>query len=197
MVLCNVGVNTHGQLGDGTCSSTINSDCVAENIFPGEGDSTVHVNLTSGLTVIAAATSSDSTCALLSDDSLHCCGAQSGEFDNTTDPLLNPYQLTFSDGDHIAYTEQDFDGDGVRNFFDTHQTGDNDGDGLLIQKTIIQTTPQDGQIVTRVNMVDWYVLMRPPVIQHRVSPYPDRVPARNFQPFTGKLPALMHPLAIM
>ena len=55
------GVNTHGQLGDGTCSSTINSDCVAENIFPGEGDSTVHVNLTSGLTVIAAATSSDST----------------------------------------------------------------------------------------------------------------------------------------
>ena len=125
------GVNTHGQLGDGTCSSTINSDCVAENIFPGEGDSTVHVNLTSGLTVIAAATSSDSTCALLSDDSLHCWGAQSGEFDNTTDPLLNPYQLTFSDGDHIAYTEQDFDGDGVRNFFDTHQTGDNDGDGTV------------------------------------------------------------------
>lgn len=68
------GVNTHGQLGDGTCSSTINSDCTAENVFPGEGDSTVHVNLTSGLTVLAAATGSDSTCALLSDDSLQCWG---------------------------------------------------------------------------------------------------------------------------
>lgn len=125
------GVNTHGQLGDGTCSSTINSDCMAENMFPGEGDPTVNVNITSGLTVIAAATGSDSTCALLSDDSLRCWGAQSGEFDNTTNSLLNPYQLTFADGAHVAYTEQDIDGDGIRNLFDTHQTGDSDGDGTL------------------------------------------------------------------
>ena len=125
------GVNTHGQLGDGTCSSTVNSDCSAENMFPGEGDPAVHVNLSSGLTVIAAATGSDSTCALLSDDSLHCWGSQSGEFDNTTDSILNPYQLIFADGAHVAYTEQDFDGDGIRNFFDTHQTGDDDGDGVV------------------------------------------------------------------
>ena len=125
------GVNTHGQLGDGTCSSTINSACSAENIFPGEGDSTVQVNLSAGLSVLAAATSTDSTCALLSDDSLRCWGAQSGEFDNTSDSMLNPYELSFTDGAHVAFTDQDMDGDGTRNIFDTHQTGDDDGDGVI------------------------------------------------------------------
>ena len=125
------GVNTNGQLGDGNCSSTINSDCSSENSFPGEGDSTVQVNLSAGLTVLAAATSADATCALLSDDSLRCWGAQSGEFDNTSDLKLNPFELTFSEGAHVAYTDQDMDGDGTRNIFDTHQTGDSDGDGVV------------------------------------------------------------------
>jgi len=126
------GVNTHGQLGDGNCSSTINSNCSSENMFPGEGDPTVSVNLSSGITVIAAATGSDSTCALLSDDSLRCWGKQDSEwFDNTSDSMLNPYEMTFADGANVAYSDQDIDGDGIRNIFDTHQTGDNDGDGVI------------------------------------------------------------------
>ncbi len=125
------GVNTNGQLGDGNCSSTINAICSGENIFPGQGDSTLSVNLTSGLTVLSATTGSDSTCALLSDDSLRCWGAQSGEFDSTTDPKLNPYEMDFDAGAHVAYSDQDIDGDGTRNIFDTHQTGDSDGDGVV------------------------------------------------------------------
>jgi len=125
------GINTNGQLGDGTCSSTIDTNCTAENIFPGEGDSPVHVNLANGTTVISVTAGPQSTCALLSDDTLHCWGAQSGEFDNTTESKLNPYQLIFSDGSNVAYSDQDMDGDGIRNIFDTHQSGDTDGDGTV------------------------------------------------------------------
>ena len=78
---------------------------------------------------------------MLSDDSLQCWGAQSGEFDNTTNSHLNPHQLTFTDAAHVAYTEQDFDGDGIRNLFDTHQTGDNDGDGTLDTDDDYPTNP--------------------------------------------------------
>ncbi len=125
------GINTNGQLGDGTCSSTIETNCTAENIFPGEGDSPVNVNFSAGLTVISAATGPHSTCVLMSDDSLQCWGAQSGEFDNTTKSKINPYQLLFTDGTNVAYSDQDLDGDGIRNIFDTHQSGDTDGDGTL------------------------------------------------------------------
>jgi hypothetical protein len=185
------GVNTHGQLGDGTCSSTINSDCTAENVFPGEGDSTVHVNLTSGLTVLAAATGQDSTCALLSDDSLHCWGAQSGEFDNTTNSLLNPHQLTFTDGANVAYTEQDFDGDGIRNLFDTHQTGDSDGDGTLDTDDDYPTNPArwtdcaDGQFgrLTCVDASPGYSASDSSLIQTECQP-------GTFQPFTGQASCL-------
>ena len=185
------GVNTHGQLGDGTCSSTINSDCSAENIFPGEGDPTVHVNLSSGLTVIAAATGSDSTCALLSDDSLHCWGAQSGEFDNTNESLLNPYQLTFTDGAHIAYTEQDFDGDGIRNFFDTHQTGDDDGDGTLDNDDDYPNNParwtdcDEGQYgrLTCLDAAAGHSASGNTLVQNECQ-------AGTFQPFTGQTSCL-------
>jgi len=124
------GVNTHGQLGDGTCSSTINQNCSGDNRFPGEGDSTTDVSLSVGLSVIAATTGTDSTCAILSDHSIHCWGAQSGEFDNTSDSKLSPYELIFSDGNNIAFSDQDIDNDGNRNIFDTHQSGDSDGDGV-------------------------------------------------------------------
>ncbi len=125
------GVNSNGQLGDGTCASTTDPNCNSENIFPAEGDPIANVNLGTGLTVISAATGYYSTCAILSDYSLKCWGAQSGEYDNTTDSKLIPFELTFNDGDKVAFSDQDFDGDGIRNIFDTHQTGDLDGDGVL------------------------------------------------------------------
>jgi hypothetical protein len=160
-------------------------------VFPGEGDSTVHVNLTSGLTVLAAATGSDSTCALLSDDSLQCWGAQSGEFDNTSNSLLNPHQLTFTDGAHVAYTEQDFDGDGIRNLFDKHQTGDSDGDGTLDTDDDYPTNPArwsdcaDGQFgrLTCVDASPGYSASDSSLIQTECQP-------GTFQPFTGQASCL-------
>ena len=130
------------------------------------------MNPTSGLTVVAAAGSP--TCVY---PMTHCTvEAQSGEFDQYNDQFFNPYQLTFSDGAHIAYTEQDFDGD--PNFFDTHQTEITMVTELLIQKMIIQTTPQDGR-----DCDDGQYGQLTCIDAHRSFSIgtlgPDRVPARN------------------
>ena len=111
----------------------------------------------------------------------------------------NLYQLTFSDGAHIAYTEQDFDVDGVRTFFDTHQTGDNDGDGTVDSEDDYPNNParwadcDDGHC-GRLACIDASA-------GHSASGItlvPDRVPARNISNHSlVKLPALMHPLVIM
>jgi len=126
------GLNTHGQLGNGTCSSTLNTDCSTENAFPGEGDLNSQVNLSNGLTVISVAAGSHSTCAIISDNSLRCWGEQdNSEFDGTSNDLLNPFEMNFNHGSSIFFTDQDIDGDGIRNVFESNQTGDSDGDGFL------------------------------------------------------------------
>ena len=118
------GVNTHGQWGDGSCSSVISgSGCSGTN-----SNSPVHVRLAGSAIAIAAGT--ESTCALLSNYNLQCWGAQSGEFNGTNDDLLLPHAMNFSDGSSIAFSEQDFDGDGIWNSLDTHMSGDDDGDGV-------------------------------------------------------------------
>ena len=118
------GVNTHGQWGDGTCSSVISGSGCAGN------DSNTPVYAQIGGSAIAIAAGTDSTCAFLSDYSLQCWGAQSGEFDGSTDDLLLPHTMNFSQGASIAFSEQDFDGDGIWNSLDTHMAGDDDGDGV-------------------------------------------------------------------
>ena len=122
------GVNTYGQWGDGSCSSVIpSSGCTGEN-----GNTPAHVNLSAGRTAIAISAGTSATCAILDDYSLQCWGQQSGEFDGTTDPILNPHTMDFSLGADVAYSDQDMDGDGIVNALDTHMTGDDDGDGVPV-----------------------------------------------------------------
>ncbi|MEC7686146.1 MAG: choice-of-anchor V domain-containing protein, partial [Candidatus Thermoplasmatota archaeon] len=120
------GVNTYGQWGDGTCSSVIaSSGCTGEN-----SNTPVYASLSSGRTAISISAGTDSTCAILDDYSVQCWGRQSGEFDGTTDDLLTPHTMNFTSGAEVAYSDQDMDGDTVPNIFDTHMTGDDDGDGV-------------------------------------------------------------------
>ena len=122
------GVNTYGQWGDGSCSSVIpSSGCDGEN-----GNTPVHVNLSTGSSAIAISTGAGSTCAILDNYSLQCWGQQSGEFDGTSDNILLPHTMNFTDGADIAYSDQDMDGDGTRNALDTHMAGDDDGDGVPV-----------------------------------------------------------------
>ncbi len=135
------GLNTHGQLGNGTCSSTLNENCSTENSFPGEGDSNSIVNITNGLTVISAAAGPHSTCAIISDHSLRCWGEQSSsEFDGIGNDLLNPFVMN-ANTTQILFTDQDIDGDGIRNIFESNQTGDSDGDGFLDTEDDFSTNP--------------------------------------------------------
>ena len=118
------GVNTNGQWGDGSCSSvTSGSGCSGT-----DSNTPVYSDLSGS--AIAIATGTDSTCALLANYDLQCWGGQSGEFDGTSDNLLLPHTMNFTFGASIAFSEQDFDGDGIWNSLDTHMTGDDDGDGV-------------------------------------------------------------------
>ena len=118
------GVNTHGQWGDGSCSSvSAGSGCTGT-----DSNTPVHTQLSGSAIAIAAGT--DSTCALLANYDLQCWGSQSGEFDGTSDDLLLPHTMNFTHGSAIAFSEQDFDGDGIWNSLDTHMSGDDDGDGV-------------------------------------------------------------------
>jgi len=122
------GVNTYGQWGDGSCSSVIpSSGCNGMN-----GNAPVHVNLSTGSSAIAISAGASATCAILDDYSLQCWGQQSGEFDGTTDSLLNPLTMNFTLGADVAYSDQDMDGDGTVNALDTHMAGDDDGDGVPV-----------------------------------------------------------------
>ena len=122
------GVNTYGQWGDGTCSSVIStSGCDGQN-----GNTPVHVSLSSGSSAISISAGAGSTCAILDNYSLQCWGQQSGEFDGTSDNMLLPHTMNFTDGANIAYSDQDMDGDGTWNALDTHMAGDDDGDGVPV-----------------------------------------------------------------
>ena len=60
-------------------------------------------------------------------------GGQSGEFDGSSNNILTPYLMNFDNttlGESVAFSEQDFDGDGIRNAFDLNITNDSDGDGF-------------------------------------------------------------------
>ena len=117
------GVNTHGQWGNGECSSVASSSgCTGQ-----DGNTPVHVRLSGSAIAIVAGT--ESSCALIADYSLQCWGAQTGEFDGTNDDITIPHSMNFSSGADIAFSDQDMDGDGTWNSLDTHMTGDDDGDG--------------------------------------------------------------------
>ena len=117
------GVNTHGQWGNGECSSVSSgSGCTGV-----DGNTPVHVRLSG--TAIAIAAGTESSCAILADYSLQCWGGQSGEFDGTNNDITLPHVMNFSSGADLAFSDQDMDGDGIWNSLDTHIAGDNDGDG--------------------------------------------------------------------
>ena len=107
------GVNTHGQWGDGTCSSS-SSGCSGT-----DGNTPSYALMSSP--AIALVTGVESTCAINQSYSLFCWGGQSGEFDGTSDDILVPYIMSFNNstlGESVAYSEQDLDGDGIRNVLD-------------------------------------------------------------------------------
>lgn len=117
------GVNTHGQWGNGECSSVASgSGCTGQ-----DGNTPVYVRLSGSAIAIAAGT--ESSCAIIADYSLQCWGRQSGEFDGTNDDILIPHSMNFSSGADLAFSDQDMDGDGIWNSLDTHMAGDDDGDG--------------------------------------------------------------------
>ncbi len=119
------GVNTHGQWGDGTCSASSNGCTGAD------GNTPSYALIPSP--AIAIATGPKSTCAINQSYSLYCWGGQSGEFDGSSNNILTPYLMNFDNttlGESVAFSEQDFDGDGIRNAFDVNITDDSDGDGF-------------------------------------------------------------------
>ena len=82
---------------------------------------------------IALATGIESTCAINQSYSLFCWGSQSGEFDGSSNDILVPYLMDFNNstlGESVAYSEQDIDGDGIRNVLDLIISDDSDGDGF-------------------------------------------------------------------
>ena len=82
---------------------------------------------------IAIATGPKSTCAINQSYSLYCWGGQSGEFDGSSNDVLTPYLMNFNNttlGESVAFSEQDFDGDGIRNALDLNISDDSDGDGF-------------------------------------------------------------------
>ncbi len=119
------GVNTHGQWGDGTCSSS-SSSCSGT-------DGNVPSYALMASPAIALATGVESTCAINESYSLFCWGGQTGEFDGTSNDVLAPYLMSFNNstlGESVGYSEQDLDGDGIRNILDLIITDDSDGDGF-------------------------------------------------------------------
>ena len=129
------GLNTHGQWGDGSCSSSIStSGCTGE-----DGNVPVHVSI--GGPVLAIATGEESTCAIVQNYSLACWGGQSGELDGTSDDLLVPHWMNFDDGADLAFSDQDHDGDGIWNDLDTHIAGDEDGDGVSVPSDPYPSNP--------------------------------------------------------
>ena len=119
------GVNTHGQRGDGTCSSS-SSSCSGT-----DGNVPSYALMPSP--AIALATGIESTCAINQSYSLFCWGSQSGEFDGSANDILMPYLMDFNNstlGESVAYSEQDLDGDGIRNVLDLAISDDSDGDGF-------------------------------------------------------------------
>ena len=119
------GVNTHGQWGDGTCSSS-SSGCSGT-----DGNTPSYALMSSP--AIALVTGVESTCAINQSYSLFCWGGQSGEFDGTSDDILVPYIMSFNNstlGESVGYSEQDLDGDGIRNVLDLSISDDSDGDGF-------------------------------------------------------------------
>ena len=119
------GVNTHGQWGDGTCSSS-SSSCSGT-----DGNVPSYALMPSP--AIALATGIESTCAINQSYSLFCWGSQSGEFDGSSNDILVPYLMDFNNstlGESVAYSEQDIDGDGIRNVLDLIISDDSDGDGF-------------------------------------------------------------------
>ena len=119
------GVNTHGQWGDGTCSAS-SSSCSGT-----DGNVPSYALMSSP--AIALATGTESTCAINQSYSLFCWGGQAGEFDGTPDDILVPYIMSFNNstlGESVGYSEQDFDGDGIRNVLDLNISNDSDGDGF-------------------------------------------------------------------
>jgi len=84
------GDNRYGQLGDGTLTSRSNPVVVLASGSPSDGDAL------SGVTAISAG--EDHTCALLSDSTVRCWGANwDGALgDGTTTPRANPVQVLAS-----------------------------------------------------------------------------------------------------
>jgi len=123
------GVNTYGQFGNGECSSVI----------PSSGCSGTNTNIPQSVNFSAITSSGDmisvssglvSTCSISETYSIYCWGNQNGEFDNTSDFLISPYLMNFSEGADISFSDQDMDGDGIFNLLDVHMVGDDDGDGV-------------------------------------------------------------------
>ena len=119
------GVNTNGQWGDGTCSSS-SSACTGV-----DGNTPSFVLMATP--AIAIATGPQSTCAINQSYSLYCWGGQSGEIDGSSDDVLTPHLMSFNNttlGESVAFSDQDLDGDGIRNILDLNVTNDTDGDGF-------------------------------------------------------------------
>ena len=123
------GVNTYGQLGNGECSSVIpSSGCTGTNTNSPQNVDFSSVNSSGNM--IAISSGSESTCSISDSYYIYCWGNQDRVFDNTTNPLISPYEMNFSDGSEISFSDQDMDGDGIFNLLDVHMVGDDDGDGV-------------------------------------------------------------------
>ncbi len=123
------GVNTYGQLGNGECSSVIpSSGCSGTNTNTPQYVDFSAINNSGDM--IAVSSGVDSTCSISDSYYVYCWGNQDGEFDNTTNPQVSPFEMSFMFGSDISFSDQDMDGDGIFNILDVHMSGDDDGDGV-------------------------------------------------------------------
>ena len=123
------GVNTYGQLGNGECSSVIpSSGCTGSNTNTPQYVDFSSSNISDDM--IAITLGLESTCSISNSYDIFCWGNQDGQFDNTTNFLISPYLMNFSNGHEISFSDQDMDGDGITNLLDVHMIGDDDGDGV-------------------------------------------------------------------
>jgi len=112
------GYGYDGQLGDGDTSSS---------------NTPVSVAIGSVRSVLAVAAGSGHTCAIMDNMSVQCWGSNSaGQLgDGTTTDSTTPTYVSLANGSSVAVSERDLDGDSTLNIFDTHFSGDDDGDGVV------------------------------------------------------------------
>ncbi len=111
------GYGRNGELGTGSTS---------------DSHTPVSASFDAGRTVVAIAAGGGHTCAILDNLTVQCWGENgNGQVgDATTTDRTTPTYVSLG-GNLAAVSERDLDGDGTLNIFDTHFSGDDDGDGVI------------------------------------------------------------------